>query len=193
MTNTGRSILLGEVPHPWEYDKYTYRQIAKLSRSPNTIYLDLNYKFRAVAVPQNAKPDQSSLRLDVPLSPYPRGSEDFFHSAASLEDVREIQFCSAADRITGVLLRYGDGSSAILGSVQLNKLGTSQQITNALWILIERNDLKFPRVVRILVEEPSRDAEQYFQVYLYGSLEWWFSWRQCQLYYEGNSTIPTRL
>lgn len=187
-----RAIVMGEAPPPGHDEKFSYTPLAALSNVPTSLFLDLTHNFKALGVEAAAEPQHPTPQIPAPRSPYPPGSEDFFYTTAQLKHTCQLSLCRFGQYITGIVLHYEDGNSASLGSVNLNHLSKRYPARTAFWVLVERNELKFPRVIKILLEPPVSDTERYLRVSLQGSLDWWFSWRQCQLYYDGTSTIPTR-
>ncbi len=182
---------MGDFPAPGHEPNNTYSLITSLSNTPTSIYMDLVHGLRAITLGLGATGTATAApALPVPKSPYPSGLDDYFYSIAQLESVREIQFSQLPECITGIVLHYGDGNSASLGSIELKHLSKRRQVKDALWVrVVPAHKAPLPRVVDILLEPPLKNQHEYLRVSLHGSLEWWYSVRQCQLYHGGSKTM----
>lgn len=189
---------MGEHPVPGQECRYGYQLITRLENRACTLGLDLTDGVQAVLVSALVPPNPDKLRhpcLPRPVSAYPLSvsPEKFFYSHAILENVAELKLCRAGNTITGIVLRYLDGAEESLGWVREGALRSMQKDDNSagLWLLISASS-GFPRVTNISLTLPLAEKGSYFTVQWHGKLEWWFSRRQCQLFYEGNSTQETR-
>lgn len=177
--------------------RFSYELIARLSNEPSLFYLDMSDGLREVAlsVPLSQKAARTEPYLPKPASAYPQclPTEDFFFSAASLEDVSEIKLCRVSEGISGVVLRYSDDREVSLGWVHPDHLSSPQRVDSlGMWLFVSEPCDGFPVVTDIKLSLPLADSQKYFAIQWRGQLEWWFSLRQCQLYHEGRCTRATQ-
>lgn len=130
--------------------------------------------------------------LPLPKLTYPnKHGEPSFFSSANVTGVSRMKVCRVSSVITGVLLLYLDGSSRSLGWVSLGQLESSQEVSNdGIWFLIERVKDRFPQITKIVLTKPAVGPGLYFHAHGKEPLEWWFSYRQCQLSQDGRQTRP---
>ncbi|KAK9443916.1 hypothetical protein VB005_02441 [Metarhizium brunneum] len=201
VTSKSRVYMLAEHPIPGQELRYKYQPIARLQNKATTLCFDLTNGVRAVSVssPESTDPQEplppSPPCPPRPVSAYPHtvSPEMFFYSFAMLENVSELKLCRVGDTITGMVLRYSDSTEASLGWVRRETLRSMQKEddSSGLWLLISISS-GFPRVSDIRLTLPSANEGKYFAMQWCGKLEWWFSRRQCQLRYEGISTLEPR-
>lgn len=139
--------------------------------------------------------------LPDPLSQHPRStpSESFFYSTANLENVERITPClvdvNGKLTICGLLLQDSAGRNSCVGQIRLDRLGSPIQLTGhqSLWLGFSKDDHR-PFVSTLLLSRTERcEGLSWLEVQLYGSMEWWYSARQCQVHHMGTSSPPTRL
>lgn len=139
-------------------------------------------------------PPSGSLALNQPLSQYPTSTffESYFYSAASLDGVDKIVPCQRYIRgrrhIIGLLLKFPDDRQFCLGQIHLDSLDTSFQghSHQNVWLGFSTDDHR-PFVSTLTLSEPKfTEGLSWLEVQLRGILEWWFSLRQCQVFYMGN-------
>lgn len=146
--------------------------------------------------PQHIDPDPMLL---LPPSPFPEATslQDYFYSAARLDSVIDVAQCMhpSARRITGLLFHRDNGDQVSVGEVRLERLGPPIKITGSakLWlgfvstihgVFVQSMELSRPRTASPMV---------WLDVPFRGLLEWWFSFDQCKVYYDGRASPPTRL
>lgn len=169
-----------------------------------TLYADVTAGLRAVAVPadlgesrqaQWARPSQQI----APLSPYPRSIpfENFCYAKASLENVSAVAAFRQDDIdgqfVTGIVFSYTDGTEASLGWVAPGGLDSPTPVPDGgIWLRVSVPQTGFPRVESIAFTAPAPEDDGYLRLQWRGELEWWFSPRQCQLYYDGKATAETK-
>lgn len=152
---------------------------------------------------ETAKPVPPSvpITLNQPLSQYPRSTffETYFYSAASLDSVDTIVPCQryirGGRRIIGLLLKFLEGRQSYVGQIRLDSLDNPLQAYSHqnLWIGFSPEDHR-PLVSALTLSEPSlTEGLSWFKVQLRGTLEWWFSLKQCQLHHVGKSSPLPRL
>ncbi|WQF75107.1 hypothetical protein CDEST_00121 [Colletotrichum destructivum] len=152
--------------------------------------------------PSPLLPSSHLLGLREPLSHYPRSFllDYYFYSCVSLSHLDLIIPCRVlllgAQRITGLLLRYTNGTHSTAGQVRLNCLEKPLQASGlqTLWLgFSKRYHLPFVSVLEVSAPGPRQVVCCWFQVELCGVLEWWFSTTQCQVHHKGKSSPLTCL
>ncbi|KAJ0159919.1 hypothetical protein CTA2_8892 [Colletotrichum tanaceti] len=137
-----------------------------------------------------------------PPSHYPRSRlfDYYFYSCVSLSDLDLIIPCRVlvrgAQRITGLLLRYANGTQSTAGQVRLDSLEKPLQASGlqTVWLgFSERDHGPFVSVLEVSPPGPRRGVMCWFRVDLCGVLEWWFSTTQCQVHHKGRSSPHTGL
>lgn len=201
VTNKGRLMMFGPQPHPsWRPCNWTL--LHRSDGSSSRIFFDVSphgiHKL-AFDSPEPISHGQSPI-IPTPLSPYPESTslEDYFYTFAALENVVEITPCEgkvAGKRsITGLLFRYADGHQACVGQFRLDCAATPLVVGTSpkLWLSFDKKD-GCPFVDGVGVSRPPKpESQECLHVSWDGKLEWWFSYRQCKLYYKGQSSVPTR-
>ncbi|KAL7940556.1 hypothetical protein V8C42DRAFT_337215 [Trichoderma barbatum] len=198
VTTTGRVHVLGKYPTPGQ--TYTYSHITTFPKEPDYLYIDDSAGIREVAFVPAPILHERSLSLPEPKSFCPKHTsvESYFYTFASLENLSFIKICKLNGMIIGLLLHYHNGLRASVGQVRLDQLSKEQQVPDNATIrfVISRTEYQCPYVSSVLVltegtaEGPPTILD--LEVACYGTLEWWFSRRQCQLAYEGRTSAPTR-
>lgn len=199
---------MGEHPRPGTEHRYKYYTLLNLADSqPVTIYADTVDNLRCIMVPRSLPNNSQSLpnnsqpgadlALPQPISAFPLVSPKkvrYAYTKATLEGVSHVCVCRRGERIIGLLLVYGDGSRASLGSVDLGRLEGRREVDVAgIWIksaYTKDRGTTCPQVVGIATIQPTIGAEQYLHVAWRGELEWWWSSRRCELHYDGQQTLP---
>ncbi|KAL6909109.1 hypothetical protein GGI43DRAFT_168195 [Trichoderma evansii] len=200
VTTAGRVHVLGK--HPIPGHTYIHTRITTFQSKADEIYVDDSAGIRELALdpapPLNDDPI-NSLTLPVPISQYPKvtSTESYFYTFASLDDLRYLEPCSFNGIITGVLFHYGDGSRAVVGQVRLDRLEEKEYIPPGATIrfIVNRNIAQCPKVSAVLVltedmyePAPPMNFDLDLEVACRGTLEWWYTWRQCQLAYKGDTS-----
>ncbi|KAL7794340.1 hypothetical protein V8C37DRAFT_415184 [Trichoderma ceciliae] len=171
VTTTGRVHVLGK--HPTPGHTYSDSRVATFRNEPDYMYLYIEgssgVRELALNPAPNAHETSQNLRLPVPKSRYPKltSVESYFFTSAPLETLGSIKLCSSNGIVTGLLLHYHDGSRASVGQVRLDRLTEERQLSPA-------------------------NLDSDLEVPCHGTLEWWFSRRQCQLAHEWRTSASTR-
>lgn len=200
VTTTGRVHVLGK--HPIPSHTYIHKRITAFRSEPDYIHIDDSAGIRELALnpaPPVIDDPFGSLSLPVPVSQYPKASsaESYFYTFASLDNLDFFEACSFNGIITGVLLHYGDGSRAVVGQVRLDRLAKKQYVPRDATIrfVVTRNVAQCPKVSAVLVltadvyeQIPRMKFGLDLEVPCCGRLEWWYTWRQCQLAHEGRTS-----
>ncbi|KAL0929570.1 uncharacterized protein CTRU02_215469 [Colletotrichum truncatum] len=204
VTNQGRSIFLGVQPRTnWSRSDYTLLDLP--SKSSSRIYAETTtFGVRSLGFETpRPNPQDRIPRVDWPISSYPifRPHENFAWNRAKLSDVVQFVPCYGNIHrktiIIGLLLHYTDGKTACVGQIRLDRLGDALSIHSVrkLWLGFWLTD-DGPCVSHAVLapEQPTLlDCESWFGVDWCGDLEWWFSNRQCQLFYQGRLSPRTTM
>ncbi|CAI0652177.1 unnamed protein product [Colletotrichum noveboracense] len=142
----------------------------------------------------------SSLALQKPESPYPKSfSESYFYSTAILDGIDMITLCQryvwGKRRIIGLLLQFSGGRQSCVGQIRLDCLGNPLPLGShqSIWLGFSKDDHRpFVSVLEFSEPKPT-EGVWWFEVELFGRLEWWFSLKQSQVCHMGKSSPPTRL
>lgn len=146
-------------------------------------------------------PASDSPTLPEPLSQHPKATffESYFYSAARLDGVSKIVpyqcYSRGKRRIIGLLLQFPEGRESCVGQIRLDSLQNPLQTSGYqhVWLSFSKDDHR-PFVSAVTLSEPNRDdGLSWFKVRFCGTIEWWFSSKQCQVCYMGKSSPPTRL
>lgn len=132
--------------------------------------------------------------------PYLHSSDDFLWTRASVENVVAVRPCSRQTgdlvEILGLLLYYSDGKQAPVGQVRFDYL--DQPILTdgcqLIYLGFAETEPKGPFVSRIETSADNLDNKvvMWFDVFMKGALEWWLSYRQCQVCQDGRRSLPVR-
>lgn len=143
--------------------------------------------------------------LPRPLSTKPDSLalESYHWSSTSLEGIKNMQQCKrmvcGALKVIGLLFEYDTGARATVGQVRLDSLTKPQAVhrSTQMWLAFRLNEAQHPYVSQVeLPESPFEsplEGPTWFQTDWVGELEWWFSQRQCQLWYKGQTSLRTRV
>ncbi|RSL66116.1 hypothetical protein CEP54_003876 [Fusarium duplospermum] len=203
-TNLGRTRLLGAqttpvlAPYPWSLlDTPLGRPSNLFFDSHPTAILALGFDSE-----EPTSTGTSRLGLPRPLSPHPSpaSSEGFLFSRASLEDVVEVTPCRGAamtrSEITGLSFRYADGKMACVGQVRLDCLDPPLVVKSSqkLHLRFGKTAKGHPYIYEVLqsTENPKSATGTWFDVSWTGTLEWWYSYRQCQVWHNGRRSLRVR-
>ncbi|KAK1843036.1 hypothetical protein CCHR01_14341 [Colletotrichum chrysophilum] len=150
--------------------------------------------------PRPAPTPDFSLALQMPESPHPKSfSESYFYSTAILDGVHMIAPCQrhvrGKLRIIGLLLHFSGGRQSCVGQIRLDCLGSLLPVGSrqSVWLGFSKDDHRpFVSVLELSEPKPT-EGTWWFEVELFGRLEWWFSLKQSQVCQMGKSSPPTRL
>jgi hypothetical protein len=167
--------------------------------NPGTFFFDwhprgareLAFETSAPTSPRMAPP------LPRPCSTLP-GSltlESYYWSSASLESIISLQECRRIDcegpKVIGLLFKYSTGAMAAVGQVRLDLLTKPQAVdqTKRMWLAFSCTEGQFPYVSQVELSESPMEGSGWFETGWAGDLEWWFSFRQCQVWYNGQTSL----
>lgn len=203
-TNLGRTQLLGAQTTP-VLSVCPWALLDMPRGQPSTLFFD-SHPAGIISLGFESKVPEhtgiSPLVLPRPLSshPDPASVEGFLWSQASLEDVVEITTCRAAaatnSAITGLSFRYANGTTACVGQVRLDRLDRPLIVTSSkrLYLCFKKTEESFSYVSEVLqsTENPQSITGTWFEVSWAGTLEWWYSYRQCQVWHNGRLSLTMR-
>ncbi|KAI0976397.1 hypothetical protein F4678DRAFT_416920 [Xylaria arbuscula] len=201
VTNRGRVMTLGFQPRrSWRQCDWTL--LYRSDGSPSCIFFDFSphgiHKL-AFESPEPISDGQFPV-IPMPLSPYPESDStvNYFYTFAVLQNTVKITPCEskvAGKRsIIGLLFHYSDGTQACVGQFRPDRAATHLVVGSSpnLWLSFDTED-GYPFVDGVGVSPPPEPKSQKcLYVSWYGKLEWWFSDRQCKLYYEDQFSVPTK-
>ncbi|RTE68894.1 hypothetical protein BHE90_016727 [Fusarium euwallaceae] len=202
-TNTNRTQLLGVQTTP-ALTAYPWLPLDAPAGRPSSLFLD-SHPAAILALGFDSKlpahNGRNTITFPKPVSehPSPRSSEGFFWSQASLKDVAEITPCRGADatkpKITGLLFHYADRTMACVGQVRFDCLDEPLAVKSSerLYLRFEKTEDR-PYVAEVLqsTEAPESTTGKWFHVPWTGILEWWHSYRQCQVWHEGSCSMKVK-
>ena len=186
------------------HDVYTL--VYRAGERPGRIYFDISpdgIHELALDGPLPPQPAAGQPPLPQPESPCPRHhqeDENYYYSTAVLDSVAAVTPCWAAERgvVVGLLLHYRDGRQASLGQVRLDWLQQPPvrviDPARGMWFRFALSPEGCPNVDALAFDPPppaQRAEPGHFPIAWRGTLEWWFSHRQCQLWHDGQSSPPT--
>lgn len=144
----------------------------------------------------NHQPSQptSGLQLPTPLSAYPRAHcfEEFFYTEAPLSNTTRVAVCRIDTYVSGLLLCDRDGHLTHVGQIRRDCLQPWVHVksSESMWMgFLQRPD--GPYVSSIEWTYPTSSNLFYLEVRWQDRLEWWFSYRQCQVYHNGQLSPST--
>lgn len=122
--------------------------------------------------------------------------QDYFYSSSELRGLQYITPCRTEDRsgITGLLLSFADGHRESVGQVRLDllteHLNVSENQTAVLGFRKKEGKHPSPYVADIasLDSELGNDFVSIMQIFCKGKLEWFWTWFQCYVMYEGQES-----
>lgn len=143
-------------------------------------------------------PCEEDLVLPTPSSPKPESlsTEEFYFTSASLDGVRSLNLCEVRQgetvHIIGIILTYSDGQTSCVGQIRRDCLCPTLPVTGSetLWLGFALDESQ-PCVGKVEISRPSSDlmsSYTWLDIPWTGRLEWWFSIRQCKVYYHGRSS-----
>ncbi|KAI1115064.1 hypothetical protein F5Y14DRAFT_144337 [Nemania sp. NC0429] len=203
VTNRDRVLLLGPQPQPHSRP-CNWSLLHRSDGAPSRIFFDITSPRGGIHKLGFEAPEPVSSRelplVPAPSSPYPESSslDDYFYSSAPLENIVELTPCEAtvAGRrsVIGLLFRYSDGHQACVGQFRLDCAATPMLVGSSteMWLSFDTND-GYPFVDAVGISCPPRPMSRTC-LYLSwaGKLEWWFSYKQCKLYYREQKSIGTK-
>jgi hypothetical protein len=187
----GAQVVRGPRPLGW-------RHVATPRGKPASFYVDLHRLGPRELVfnePVVARPCPTLSAS--PLSPYP-GSDPFqvlLWSSAILNDVIALRTCHGRRSrglrmVSGLELHYEDGSMTTVGEIRLDSMGDHTAIpSSCVWLGFIATS-EGPCITAIEFTHPTQDDLTWFTVPLTGVLEWWYSSQQCQVWHEGQASMP---
>lgn len=134
-----------------------------------------------------------------PVFPSPTTSpfEGFLRSSAPLYGVSAFRQCRRCIEgrweVIGLLFMYDDGAISSVGHVRWDYLGDTMPVMypDHLWLAFKRTaGSGCPYIAEARLSQ-AEDRSQWFQLSWHGRLEWWCSYRQCQIRSNGRTSIHT--
>lgn len=198
-TDKGRVWMLG--PRPMSGTRWTLTLIDQRRPGTNRIYFEsspLGVHKLAFESPQPV--ERQPLIVPAPTSWHPKtaAGQGYFHSSAELSSVEEVTPCrhivDGQVIVTGLLLRYSTGRQACVGQVRLDWLGRPLQVDmcQTLWLgfSLEKGGMC---VTALGLSRPeSQKPMTFLDVPFRGSIDWWFSRMQCQVFYQNRASPPPK-
>lgn len=140
--------------------------------------------------------------LPEPLSSNPQqfSMEGMHWSKASVEDVVAVSCCRPTARaysdIIGLVFYYSDGRKACVGQIRLDCLGSPLVVNSShnIYLGFKTTDMECPYIARVEMSSNVVDdtVRMWLEVSWKGSIEWWYSSRQCQVWHNGRRSLVTR-
>ncbi|RSL81048.1 hypothetical protein BHE90_016423 [Fusarium euwallaceae] len=201
-TTKKRTILLGSWAMPSLTDD-TWTLLATPVGAPGQFFFEkCPHDIRAL-ISQSPKPSQQPRRphFPTPLStpPITRNLEGFFWSSARAGGIANVVPCYGQNdeqsQVLGLLISYLDGMKACVGQVRLDHLGPpfTPDPSQSLYLGFKLTEPGCPYVAEIRPSAVPLDSTliSWFEVEWSGTLEWWFSFRQCQVWQNGRKSLAT--
>lgn len=191
-TNKARICLFGRYPRIVKPSSWTL-----LCEAPSRIFVDESTEGIGALAFEGDRPTNTGKIVSIPRSSHVlevvKQTEDFFFSKANLGGLSEVVPCLIGTKITGMLLRYPDGHQEAVGQVRLDCLSAPLTISSGtLWLGFDLEGHCLPYVAEAS-NHPSQQSRSYIRVSCQGSLEWWWSGRQCRVFYQDQSSPVTGL
>lgn len=202
-TTKKRTILLGSWAMPSLTDD-TWALLATPEKAPGQFFLDrCPYSIRTLLF-QSPPPPRQSRRPHFPTPsstpPVTRNLEGFFWSSARATGIAEVVPCygenDCQSQVIGLLISYIDGMKACVGQVRLDHLGPpfTPDPSQNLYLGFEYSKIGCPYVAEIRLSAVLLNSTfvSWFKVEWSGTIEWWFSYRQCQVWQTGRVSLATK-
>ncbi|EEU36051.1 uncharacterized protein NECHADRAFT_102079 [Fusarium vanettenii 77-13-4] len=202
-TNRGHTKLFGAQPTP-VLSACQWVLLDTPLGSPGHFFFDNHpYGTRQISLDTLPPKQTSGFAPPAASSDYPKlhSTDDFLWSRASVENVVAVRPCRRQTgdlmEILGLLLYYSDGKQAPIGQVRFDYL--DQPILTdgcpLIYLGFEKTKPKGPFVSRLETAAHNLDnkVSMWFEVFLKGALEWWLSYRQCQVCQDGRRSMPVRI
>ncbi|KAJ3462347.1 hypothetical protein MRS44_007133 [Fusarium solani] len=205
-TSQGRMLLFGgqwsrDLPH------HDWTLLDAPDGKLGHFFFDTNPTYTPTLSFDTERPTTADPVFDLPgvpeaSSPHPsfQSSDGFFWSSASVEDVTGVRPCRLDSKIVGLLFSYLDGSSAAIGQVRLDHLDALLKRVDGgkLCLGFTRTTENCPYIARVemlaeksdgLVKGQQDSVDMWFEVSWSGTIEWWHSHRQCQVWQDGRQSL----
>lgn len=147
---------------------------------------------------ETSKPILQNVQFNLPTpsaNNIDTDEELFYYACPSLENLETITMChmNQSNVISGLLLHYAGGHRECVGQVRPDRLGKSLNLDGGqpFFVGFELISGKFPQVTEIEMDQADLRTNRSMRIGGNGSLEWWWSRRQCQLLYEGTASPET--
>lgn len=179
----------------------TWTLLERPEKTPSRLYFETHGGVLRKMAFETAPPAPAHHRpsLPTPSSPHPESYlEDYLYTSASLNDIASIIPCIGKivgkPAVIGLLLCDANGRESCVGQVRRDSLGCPLPVdpSQKLWLgfSLERN---LPRVQIVKTSRPLHQEDlTWIDVPWTGTLEWWFSFRQCKVYHGNLSSPATR-
>lgn len=171
---------------------FTYERIAALSNELCKLFFDTHTGIERLAIATTRPSSQTPPRLSTPLSLYPKSlsTEIFCYSATNLDSISEVRLCQVGGIITGMLLSDSKGSQKSVGQIRLDALSPAVNPHESLGVWIAMVSLDhLMNVSDIEFDPPVYKARSWTKLPWKGSLEWWFSGKQCRIFHDGKELV----
>ncbi|KAI1207663.1 uncharacterized protein F4807DRAFT_434089 [Annulohypoxylon truncatum] len=198
-TNAGRKVVVGPHLRPnWPSCRWTL--LSTFQPNPSRIFFeDSPHGIRCLAF-ETPSPNQYNrpLILPFPISPFPKSTsiEDYFYTSAVLDNVVEVTPCrtvqSGVWAITGILLSYANGYQIAVGQVRLDHLSPTMRVLPSQKMTFTFSAVNGYPYLASIHSAPPMCSETDMEICWHGSLEWWFSRRQCKIYHNGQASPVTK-
>lgn len=191
-------------PHPqsfWE-EFCNWTLLHESDGAPSRIFFDIApsgiHKLGFESPPPGG--ETSLPTLPTPLSSYPESTslDDYFYTSAPLENIVEITLCDGTilgrRSIIGLLFRYSDGTRTCVGQFRTDRptMRLAVNKSTKMWLSFDTED-GYPFVDSVGVcRSPKPMSRTCLYISWVGRLEWWFSYKQCKVYYQGQESISTK-
>lgn len=167
-------------------------------RGPSRLFYDSHPNGIRQLMFESREPDKPTscpvLSRPALFSPHTGSDEGFFWSSASLEGVTALRQCRRGNsqgrqEVIGLLFTHADGTVSSVGQVRWDCLGKRSDVAGSddLWLAFERTASRCPYISDAQLSPSERPGR--FRLSWRGRLEWWYSYRQCQIRYDGRTSI----
>lgn len=116
----------------------------------------------------------------------------WFSNTANLDDLEEVTPCRSKGESTimGLLLTFSGGHRESLGQIRPDALASPMVVAHAQGFALglELREGRYPQVTEIGIKSSDLTTKHALELECSGPLEWWWSLRQCQLFYKGQCT-----
>ena len=143
----------------------------------------------------STQPDAVDQTLSLPDRPTrlqkPLPADSFHFQEAEMSGLRSVRPCRYGDAMSGLLIEYHDGHKETVGMVHLKNLEPPIVMdgTPRFWLGFALREGRFCYVCDATAEKKPDKAENRICVSGSGLLQWWTSWRQCQVVF-GDQKSP---
>ncbi|KAI1841716.1 hypothetical protein JX265_013698 [Neoarthrinium moseri] len=190
-TNAGRVVMAGPVLPP-RVSQSSWKHLCAAGDPSACLYFEYSKRgIHRLALLGSSGAFQHIPRLETSTPCPGRNSMgEYFYSAASLQNVHEIKLCRKTHLshapITGMLLRYSDGHQACVGECGVQTFGETIDVSSStkLFLGFMRTERKNPYLSKVeLIQSNDEVSLHWLDLSWEGTLEWWFSYKDCKVHY----------